>query len=208
LFAVFIAVTISTLLLNALSPLSALYFHEPLPNPLQPATTPYDLALIQLNDYVPPNASVSVPASAVPWFSSTRYGWNEHGVPFFGPNNYTKYEVYSPFVPTGYPYGPNFNNYLPYVFNDGAWLLIGPFQRPYGFNYTTTVTLLTPPDARPAPVQHNHAAGRALDGKPKHQLHAAAGHRVSHQQLIMATPAAPGRYVRYPARVLCGVELQ
>ncbi|NAZ31608.1 MAG: DUF2079 domain-containing protein [Acidilobus sp.] len=146
LVAAFIAVTISTLLLNVLSPLSALYFHEPLPNPLQPATTPYDLALIQLNDYVPPNASVSVPASAVPWFSSTRYGWNEHGVPFFGPNGYTKYEVYSPFVPTGYPYGPNFNNYLPYVFNDGAWLLIGPFQRPYSFNYTTTITLspLTP----------------------------------------------------------------
>ncbi|MFP3320990.1 MAG: hypothetical protein RXO24_10515, partial [Acidilobus sp.] len=142
LITVFIAVAISTLLLNGLSPLSALYFHEPLPNPLQPATTPYDLALIQLNDYVPPNASVSVPASAVPWFSTTRYGWTEHGVPFFGPNGYTKYEVYSPFVPTGYPYGPNFNNYLPYVFNDGAWLLIGPFQRPYGFNYTTTVTLL------------------------------------------------------------------
>ncbi|MFP3319162.1 MAG: DUF2079 domain-containing protein, partial [Acidilobus sp.] len=142
LVAVFIAVTISTLFLSVLSPLSALYFHEPLPNPLQPATTPYDLALTQLNDYVPPNESVSVPASAVPWFSSTRYGWNEHGVPFFGPNGYTKYEVYSPFVPTGYPYGPNFNNYLPYVFNDGAWLLIGPFQRPYGFNYTTTVTLL------------------------------------------------------------------
>jgi Predicted membrane protein (DUF2079). len=40
LVAIFIAVTISTLLLNALSPLSALYFHEPLPNPLQPATTP------------------------------------------------------------------------------------------------------------------------------------------------------------------------
>ncbi|WP_158543054.1 DUF2079 domain-containing protein [Acidilobus sp. 7A] len=139
---VFIAVTISTLLLNGLSPLSALYFHEPLPNPLQPTTTPYDLALIQLNYYVPPNASISVPATAVPWFSLTRYGWNERGVPFFGPNNYTKYEVYSPFVPTGYPYYPNFNNYLPYVFNDGAWLLVGPFQRPYGFNYTTTVTLL------------------------------------------------------------------
>jgi len=140
--ALFIAVTISTLLLNGLSPLSALYFHGPMPNPLQPATTPYDLALTQLNDYVPPNASVSVPASAVPWFSSTRYGWNEHGVPFFGPNNYTKYEVYSPFVPTGLPYGPNFNNYLLYVFNDGAWLLVGPFKRPYSFNYTTTVTLL------------------------------------------------------------------
>ncbi|MFP3320438.1 MAG: DUF2079 domain-containing protein, partial [Acidilobus sp.] len=139
LVALFIAVTISTLLLNGLSPLSALYFHEPLPNPLQPATTPYDLALIQLNDYVPPNESVSVPASAVPWFSLTRYGWGEHGVPFFGPNNYTRFEVYSPFVPTGYPYYPNFNNYLAYVFNDGAWLLVGPFQRPYGFNYTTTV---------------------------------------------------------------------
>jgi len=149
---VFIAVTISTLLLNSLSPLSALYFHEPLPNPLQPATTPYNLALIQLNDYVPPNASVSVPATAVPWFSTTRYGWNEHGVPFFGPNNYTKYEVYSSFVPTGYSYGPNFNNYLPYVFNDGAWLLIGPFQRPYGFNYTTTVTLLPL-----TPGQHQHS---------------------------------------------------
>jgi len=140
--ALFIATTISTLLLNGLSPLSALYFHGPMPNPLQPATTPYDLALIQLNDYMPPNESVSVPASAVPWFSLTRYGWGEHGVPFFGPNNYTKYEVYSPFVPTGLPYSPNFNNYLPYVFNDGAWLFIGPFQRPYGFNYTTTVVLL------------------------------------------------------------------
>ncbi|MFP3320366.1 MAG: DUF2079 domain-containing protein [Acidilobus sp.] len=139
---VFTAVTISTLFLNVLSPLSALYFHGPMSNPLQPATTPYDLALIQLNDYVPPNASVSVPASAVPWFSLTRYGWTEHGVPFFGPNNYTKFEVYSPFVPTGYPYYPNFNNYLPYVFNDGAWLLVGPFKRPYGFNYTTTLTLL------------------------------------------------------------------
>ncbi|MFP3287673.1 MAG: DUF2079 domain-containing protein, partial [Acidilobus sp.] len=139
---VFIAVTISTLFLNALSPLSALYFHGPMPNPMEPATTPYDLALTQLNDYVPPNESVSVPASAVPWFSLTRYGLNEHGVPFFGPNNYTKYEVYSPFVSTGYPYSPNFNNYLPYVFNDGAWLLVGPFQRPYSFNYTTTVTLL------------------------------------------------------------------
>jgi uncharacterized membrane protein len=142
LVAVFIAITVSTLFLNVLSPLSALYFHEPLPNPLQPATTPYDLALIKLNDYVPPNASVLVPATAVPWFSLTRYGWNEHGVPFFGPNNYTKFEVYSPFVPTGWSYYPNFNNYLPYVFNDGAWLLVGPFKRPYGFNYTTTVTLL------------------------------------------------------------------
>jgi uncharacterized membrane protein len=158
--ALFIAMTISTLLLNALSPLSALYFHEPLPNPLQPATTPYDLALIQLNDYVLPNASVSVPASAVPWFSSTRYGWGEHGVPFFGPNNYTKYEVYSPFVPTGLPYGPNLNNYLPYVFNDGAWLLIGPFQRPYGFNYTTTV-MLSPM----TPGQHQYSI-TTLPGGP------------------------------------------
>jgi uncharacterized membrane protein len=158
--ALFIAVTISTLLLNALSPLSALYFHEPLPNPLQPATTPYDLALIQLNDYVPPNASVSVPASAVPWFSLTRYGWGEHGVPFFGPNNYTKYEVYSPFVSTGLPYGPNLNNYLPYVFNDGAWLLVGPFQRPYGFNYTTTVTLLPM-----TPGQHQYSI-TTLPGGP------------------------------------------
>ena len=142
LVAVFIAVTISTLLLNVLSPLSALYFHEPLSNPLQPATTPYDIALIQLNDYVPPNESVFVPASAVPWFSLTRYGLKEHGVLYFGLDNYTKYEVYSPFAPTGRPYSPNFNNYLPYVFNDGAWLLVGPFQRPYSFNYTTTVTLL------------------------------------------------------------------
>jgi hypothetical protein len=161
LVAVFIAVTISTLLLNVLSPLSALYFHGPLPNPLQPATTPYDLALIQLNDYVPPNESVSVPASAVPWFSLTRYGWNEHGVPFFGPNGYTKYEVYSPFVPTGYPYGPNFNNYLPYVFNDGAWLLIGPFQRPYSFNYTTTVTLLPL-----TPGQHQYSVTTIPGGGP------------------------------------------
>ena len=158
---VFIAMTISTLLLNALSPLSALYFHEPLPNPLQPATTPYDLALIQLNYYVPPNASISVPATAVPWFSSTRYGWNERGVPFFGPNNYTKFEVYSPFVPTGYPYYPNFNNYLPYVFNDGAWLLVGPFQRPYGFNYTTTVTLLPL-----TPGQHQYSVTTLPDGGP------------------------------------------
>jgi len=109
---------------------------------------------------VPPNASVSVPASAVPWFSSTRYGWNEHGVPFFGPNNYTKYEVYSPFVPTGLPYSPNFNNYLPYVFNDGAWLLVGPFQRPYGFNYTTTVTLLPL-----TPSQHQYSI-TTLPGGP------------------------------------------
>ncbi|MFP3287120.1 MAG: DUF2079 domain-containing protein, partial [Acidilobus sp.] len=36
LVAAFIAVTISTLLLNGLSPLSALYFHGPMPNPLQP----------------------------------------------------------------------------------------------------------------------------------------------------------------------------
>jgi uncharacterized membrane protein len=161
LVAAFIAVTISTLLLNVLSPLSALYFHEPLPNPLQPATTPYDLALIQLNDYVPPNESVSVPASAVPWFSLTRYGWNEHGVPFFGPNGYTKYEVYSPFVPTGYPYGPNFNNYLPYVFNDGAWLLVGPFQRPYSFNYTTTVVLLPL-----TPGQHKYSVATLPGGGP------------------------------------------
>ncbi|MFP3319901.1 MAG: DUF2079 domain-containing protein [Acidilobus sp.] len=158
--ALFIAVTVSTLLLNVLSPLSALYFHEPLPNPLQPATTPYDLALIQLNDYVPPNESVSVPASAVPWFSLTRYGWTEHGVPFFGPNNYTEYEVYSPFVPTGYPYTLNLNNYLPYVFNDGAWLLVGPFQRPYGFNYTTTVTLLP---LTPGQHQYNVAT---MPGEP------------------------------------------
>ncbi|MFP3287688.1 MAG: DUF2079 domain-containing protein, partial [Acidilobus sp.] len=161
LVAVFIAVTISTLLLNGLSPLSALYFHGPLPNPLQPATTPYDLALTQLNDYVPPSASVSVPASAVPWFSSTRYGWTEHGVPFFGPNGYTKYEVYSPLAPTGYPYGPNFNNYLPYVFNDGAWLLIGPFQRPYSFNYTTTVTLLPL-----TPGQHQYSVTTLPGGGP------------------------------------------
>jgi len=101
-----------------------------------------------------------VPASAVPWFSSTRYGWTEHGVPFFGPNNYTKFEVYSPFVPTGYPYSPNFNNYLPYVFNDGAWLLVGPFQRPYGFNYTTTVTLLPL-----TPSQHQYSI-TTLPGGP------------------------------------------
>ncbi|MFP3287246.1 MAG: DUF2079 domain-containing protein [Acidilobus sp.] len=158
---VFIAVTISTLLLNVLSPLSALYFHESLPNPLQPATTPYNLALIQLNDYVPPNESVSVPASAVPWFSLTRYGWNEHGVPFFGPNNYTRFEVYSPFVPTGWPYGLNFNNYLPYVFNDGAWLLVGPFKRPYSFNYTTTVTLLPL-----TPGQHQYSVATLPGGGP------------------------------------------
>ncbi|NAZ32280.1 MAG: DUF2079 domain-containing protein [Acidilobus sp.] len=157
---VFIAVTISTLLLNGLSPLSALYFHGPMPNPLQPAATPYDLALIQLNNYVPPNASVSVPATAVPWFSLTRYGWNDHGVPFFGPNGYTKYEVYSPLVLTGYPYYPNFNNYLPYVFNDGAWLLVGPFQRPYSFNYTTTVTLLPL-----TPGQHQYSVA-TLPGGP------------------------------------------
>jgi len=160
LVAIFTAVTVSTLFLNVLSPLSALYFHEPLPNPLQPATTPYDLALIQLNDYVPPNESVSVPATAVPWFSLTRYGWTEHGVPFFGPNKYTKFEVYSPFVPTGYPYYPNFNNYLPYVFNDGAWLLVGPFQRPYSFNYTTTVTLLPL-----TPGQHQYSV-TTLPGGP------------------------------------------
>jgi len=158
--ALFIAATISTLFLNVLSPLSALYFHEPMPNPLQPATTPYDLALIQLNDYVPPNESVSVPASAVPWFSLTRYGWTEHGVPFFGPNNYTEFEAYSPFVPTGYPYSLNLNNYLPYVFNDGAWLLVGPFQRPYGFNYTTTVTLLPL-----TPGQHQYSVA-TLPGGP------------------------------------------
>ncbi|MFP3172880.1 MAG: DUF2079 domain-containing protein, partial [Acidilobus sp.] len=161
LVAVFIAVTISTLLLNGLSPLSALYFHGPMPNPLQPAATPYDLALIQLNNYVPPNASVSVPASAVPWFSLTRYGWNEHGVPFFGPNSHTKYEVYSPLAPTGYPYGPNFNNYLPYVFNDGAWLLVGPFQRPYDFNYTTTITLLPL-----TPGQHQYSVTTIPGGGP------------------------------------------
>jgi len=161
LVAVFTAVTISTLLLNGLSPLSALYFHGPMPNPLQPATTPYDLALIQLNDYVPPNASVSVPASAVPWFSTTRYGWNEHGVPFFGPNGYTKYEVYSPLAPTGYPYSLNINNYLAYMFNDGAWLLIGPFQRPYGFNYTTTITLLPL-----TPGQHQYSVTTIPGGGP------------------------------------------
>ncbi|MFP3321385.1 MAG: hypothetical protein RXO24_12530, partial [Acidilobus sp.] len=161
LVAVFIAVTISTLLLNGLSPLSALYSHGPMPNPLQPATTPYDLALTQLNDYVPPNASVLVPATAVPWFSLTRYSWNEHGVPFFGPNNYTRFEMYSPFVPTGWPYYPNFNNYLPYVFNDGAWLLVGPFQRPYSFNYTTTVTLLPL-----TPSQHQYSVATLPGGGP------------------------------------------
>jgi len=161
LVAVFIAVAISTLLLNGLSPLSALYFHGPMPNPLQPATTPYDLALIQLNDYVPPNASVSVPASAVPWFSSTRYGWNEHGVPFSGPNGYTKYEVYSPLAPTGYPYSLNINNYLAYMFNDGALLLVGPFQRPYDFNYTTTVTL-----SSLTPGQHQYSVTTIPGGGP------------------------------------------
>jgi hypothetical protein len=161
LVAVFIAVTISTLFLNVLSPLIALYSHEPLPNPLQPATTPYDLALIQLNYYVPPNESVSVPATAVPWFSLTRYGWGERGVPFFGPNNYTKYEAYSPLAPTGYPYGLNINNYLAYVFNDGAWLLVGPFQRPYGFNYTTTV-MLSPL----TPGQHQYSVTTIPGGGP------------------------------------------
>jgi uncharacterized membrane protein len=158
---VFITITVSTLFLNVLSPLSALYFHEPLPNPLQPATTPYDLALIQLNDYVPPNESVSVPATAVPWFSLTRYGWGEHGVLFFGPYNYAKYEAYSPLAPTGYPYGLNINNYLPYVFNDGAWLLVGPFQRPYGFNYTTTITL-----SPLTPGQHQYSVTTIPSGGP------------------------------------------
>jgi len=161
LVAVFIAITISTLLLNGLSPLSALYSHGPLPNPLQPVTTPYDLTLIQLNYYAPPNASVSVQASAVPWFSLTRYGWGEHGVPFFGPNNYTRYEAYSPLAPTGYPYGLNLNNYLPYVFNDGAWLLVGPFQRPYDFNYTTTV-MLSPL----TPGQHQYSVTTLPGGGP------------------------------------------
>jgi len=207
LVAVFIAATISTLFLNVLSPLSALYFHEPLPNPLQPATTPYDLALIQLNDYVPPNASVSVPASAVPWFSLTRYGWNEHGVPFFGPNNYTEFEVYSPFVPTGYPYGPNFNNYLPYVFNDGAWLLIGPFQRPYGFNYTTTITLLPL-----TPGQHQYSVA-TLPGGPltvnlsvNYMPLQTIEYLTSNLSWLLS--AAPERHLRYPARVLRSVELQ
>jgi uncharacterized membrane protein len=156
---VFIAITISTLLFNVLSPLLASQGH--LSNLLQPATTPYDLALIQLNDYVPPNESVSVPATAVPWFSSTRYGWGEHGVFFFGPNNYAKYEAYSPLAPTGYPYSLNINNYLAYVFNDGAWLLVGPFQRPYDFNYTTTVAL-----SPLMPGQHQYSVTTIPGGGP------------------------------------------
>jgi uncharacterized membrane protein len=156
---VFIAITISTLLFNVLSPLLASQGH--LSNLLQPATTPYDLALIQLNDYVPPNESVSVPATAVPWFSLTRYGWGEHGVFFFGPYNYAKYEAYSPLAPTGYPYGLNINNYLPYIFNDGAWLLVGPFQRPYGLNYTTTITL-----SPLTPGQHQYSVTTIPGGGP------------------------------------------
>jgi uncharacterized membrane protein len=156
---VFIAITISTLLFNVLSPLLASQGH--LSNFLQPATTPYDLALIQLNDYVPPNESVSVPATAVPWFSLTRYGWGEHGVFFFGPYNYAKYEAYSPLAPIGYPYSLNINNYLAYVFNDGAWLLVGPFQRPYGFNYTTTVTL-----SPLTPGQHQYSVTTIPGGGP------------------------------------------
>jgi len=143
--AILIVTTVSFLFLNNLSPLSSIYFNDAIPNPLKPATTPYNLALIQLNNYIPPNTPVATPATAVPWYSLTRYGWGKHGVPFFGPNNYTQYVVYSPLTPTGYPYNPDLGQYEPYIFNDGAWLLAknynGPVIRLHSFNYTTTITI-------------------------------------------------------------------
>ena len=143
--AILIATTISFLFLNNLSPLSSIYFNDAIPNPLKPATTPYNLALIQLNNHIPPNTPVATPATAVPWYSLTRYGWGKHGVPFFGPNSYTQYVVYSPLTPTGYPYNPDLGQFEPYIFNDGAWLLAkdhdGSVIRLHSFNYTITITI-------------------------------------------------------------------
>jgi len=143
--AILIATMISFLFLNSLSPLSSIYFNDAIPNPLKPATTPYNLALIQLNNHIPPNTPVATPATAVPWYSLTRYGWGKHGVPFFGPNSYTQYVVYSPLISTEYPYNPDLGQFEPYIFNDGAWLLAknynGSVIRLHSFNYTITITI-------------------------------------------------------------------
>lgn len=85
-------------------------------------------------------------STAVPWYSITRYGWGgNHGVPFLGPNSNTQYVVYSPLVPTGYPYSTGGSEYSPYAFDDGAWILkanyTGPIKIINGFYYENTYVI-------------------------------------------------------------------
>ncbi|ADY00286.1 hypothetical protein VMUT_0069 [Vulcanisaeta moutnovskia 768-28] len=137
--------TIAGLLMGPLTPLSGLYYGNAIPNWNAPVTNQYDLAMIQLANYIPWNASVAVPATAVPWYSITRYGWNEHGVPFLGPSGDTEYVVYSPLIPTGYPFSIGSTEYRPYIFDDGAWLLkanyTGPIKIINGFYYENTYVI-------------------------------------------------------------------
>ncbi len=137
--------TIAGLLMGPLTPLSGLYYGNTIPNWNTPVANQYDLAMIRLANYIPWNASVAVPATAVPWYSITRYGWGNHGVPFFGPNSDTQYVVYSPLVQTGYPYSTGGSNYEPYAFDDGAWILkanyTGPIKVINGFYYENTYVI-------------------------------------------------------------------
>lgn len=133
-------------LMGPLTPLSGLYYGNTIPNWNTPVANQYDLAIIQLANYIPWNASVAVPATAVPpWYSITRYGWGNHGVPFLGPNSNTQYVVYSPLVPTGYPYSAGGSEYGPYAFDDGAWILkadyTGPIKVINGFYYENTYVI-------------------------------------------------------------------
>jgi len=137
--------TIAGLLMGPLTPLSGLYYGNTIPNWNAPVTNQYDLAMIRLANYIPWNASVAVPATAVPWYSITRYGWGTHGVPFFGPNSNTQYVIYSPLIPTGYPFSTGGAEYRPYAFNDGAWVLkanyTGPIKIINGFYYEGTYVI-------------------------------------------------------------------
>ncbi len=74
--------TITGLLMGPLTPLSGLYYGNTIPNWNKPAANQYDLAMIQLANYIPWNASVAVPATAVPLVlnNKVRMGGN-HGVP-------------------------------------------------------------------------------------------------------------------------------
>ena len=125
------------------------YYINVIPNytPLNwnaPVANQYDLAIIQLSNYIPWNVSVAVPATAVPWYSITRYGWGSHGVPFFGPNNGTQYVIYSPLIQTGYPFNIG-TGYGPYMFDDGVWVLkanyTGPVKIINGFYYENTYVI-------------------------------------------------------------------
>ncbi|WP_069808212.1 DUF2079 domain-containing protein [Vulcanisaeta thermophila] len=134
--------TVMAILMGPLTPASGLYYGNTIPNWSAPTTNQYYMAMIQLANYIPWNATVAVPATATPWYSITRYG---PMVQFLGPTQDTEYVVYSPLIPTGYPYSTEGSEYKPYIFNDGAWILranyTGPVKVIGGFEYRGTYVI-------------------------------------------------------------------